>query len=1037
LQQHIEHNEAGMASTPEWPTFSQQYANAENPGLRFHEFIGELFGQRDRNRPGFATFLSAGKDGAIDCFHADGEVWECKFVGAAGYAAATARWNEVNKHLLENLLANAPKQSQYLPWYNSVTPIRHYYFCTSNTLENDARMQELEALIAADFLALSTRAGLAHLAQIKVEVWSWERLGPELQNYPHLRLKWFPDPVPRVFKTLALWMHNYSKGFRTYLTEAVLPYVALPDAALAPKQILATFLAGDQPCSVLTGIGGAGKSRLLAETAAQAQSQGWLVYMPGNNLTADDIHSLARLLGDGPVFIGLDYLEKCAQFEQVLDAVAEANQSGKQMFLLATCRQSYWQQIDNLALRQYALAQLDLQQVVRSILGPDLQEFAKECGNVPVFAAFVRFLAATKQTAALAELRAAPEFTSWLIDHILKSGNAANALRAFDQARLMLMLPASEAALKQLEREVPALAAWRSVLEDDGWLLSLSDAEAEGGLLWQTAHDVIADGTVLRALANAGTRQAHAVRLLTSARTCGAVPAALQALQRIAREAKVQGMDWLQVFAAEKPTWRGHVEAILATRLLAMEAHFPFLQWFQADAAQLVVGEQVQGTLGFVTRAMVKGLLSLSQEQEAELLPWLVAAVQAGGKSNFVLTQALRWRPEQFKAAALQWLQSRPPESQTHFLLTAWLNAADKLRTVAMGQEVGMEVKAWLAEYAKWPHAGYVTVAWLNAKQDPALVKDSIGHWLVMEKNRIAPEAHFVVKAWLDAKQDAGVVKEALIAWLAVAQNCIASEASFVFKAWLDAKQAPALIEPHVLAWLAHGNNSVDPGADFIFRAWGDRFKRLENTVMFHSACRWLQANCHHADAAYCMKYIAADQRLDQATASAIITWLTTFPTHADAPTRLGRLRPDALSHCPGEALIKLYAAVLENYIQHADRFGEYDVRNTFYLFFNAVRIAKRPALHPPSRLPLARLFCRFLRQLSAKQIGHIHATIPKLVGGALPGLIRLALQNGEVFDAALANPAHQLALAYASVGDSGASDATLLREIAENPKRK
>jgi hypothetical protein len=1178
---HSESTGAGMTTIPEWPTFSEQYKNADNPGLLFHEFIGELFGPKYRNRPGFATFLSAGKDGAIDCFHADGEVWECKFIGAAGYAAALGRWNEVKNHLLANLLDTAPKSSQYQPWYNTDTPIQRYYFCTSNTLENGARLEELQNVIKADFVALAKRVGLKHLAKIDVEVWSWNRLGPELQHYPHLRLKWFPNPVPPVFKTLAMWMRNYSQGFRTYLTEDVLPYVALPDAELAPAQILATFLASGQPCSVLTGIGGAGKSRLLAETAALAQKEGWLVYMPGNNLTAEDISKLARLLGDGPVFIGLDYLEKCAQFEQVLDVVVQANESGQQIFLLATCRQSYWQQIDNLAVRQYALAQLDLQQVVRSILGPGLQEFAEECRNVPVFAAFVRFLAANKQDVALAELRAAPDFTTWLIDHILKSGNAANALRPFDQARLMVMLPASEAALKQLARELPALAAWRSVLEEDGWLLAVSDAEAEGGLLWQSAHDVIADGTVLRALATVGTRQANAVRLLTSARVGGAVPAALQALQRIAREANAQGIDWLQVFAAEKQAWGGHVEAVLASRLLGLEACFPFLQWYQADAAQLVMSDTVQGTLGFVTRALVKGWLILPQVQEAALLPWLAAAVQVGGKFNFVLTQALRWRPAQFKAAALQWLQSHPPEYQTHFLLTAWLNAADALGDVAMGQEVGAVVTAWLAEFARYPTAGYVTVAWLNAKQDPALVKDAISHWLVIEKNRIAPEAQFifkawldaqqdagvvkealiawlavpqnriapeaqfvlkawldaqqdagvvkeaviawlavaqnriapeasfvfrawlgaqqdtgvvkealiawlavpqnriapeadfvfkgwldakqdagvvkealiawlaveqnriapetsfVFKAWLDAKQDAGVVKEALIAWLAVAQNRIAPAAQFVFKAWLDAKQAHALIEPHVLAWLAHGNNSTDHGADFIFRAWGDRLKRLENTTMFHSACRWLQANCHHADAAYCMKYIAGDRRLDQATASAIITWLTTFPTHEEAPGRLYRLHFNALSHCPSEALTTLYAAVLANYIKPAHRFGEFDVKTSFNLFFHAVRIAKRPTLHQPSRVPLACLFCQFLRQLNITQIQHIYPIIQHFCGGALPGLIRLGLQNSETFDAPLANSTRQLMQAYASLGELGTSDAALLRQILEKQPGK
>jgi hypothetical protein len=190
-----------MTSPPAWPTFSKQYENAIDPGLAFHAFISALFGPE---HAGFAAFLSDGKDGAIDCFHADGIVWECKFIGTAGYDAARARWKQVNRHLTDNLLPDQPKSTQYSPWYNSSTPIKHYCFCTSNTLENNARLEELEALIRADFCALAARDGLAHLRDIEVEVWSWDRIGPKLQNHPHLRLYWFPDPVPSVFKSRLL-----------------------------------------------------------------------------------------------------------------------------------------------------------------------------------------------------------------------------------------------------------------------------------------------------------------------------------------------------------------------------------------------------------------------------------------------------------------------------------------------------------------------------------------------------------------------------------------------------------------------------------------------------------------------------------------------------------------------------------------------------------------------------------------------------------------------------------------------------------------
>ena len=279
------------------------------------------------------------------------------------------------------------------------------------------------------------------------------------------------------------------------------------------------------------------------------------------------------------------------------------------------------------------------------------------------------------------------------------------------------------------------------------------------------------------------------------------------------------------------------------------------------------------------------------------------------------------------------------------------------------------------------------------------------------------------------------MVKEALIAWLAVAQNRIALEAQFVFKAWLDAKQAPTLIEPHVRAWLAHANNAISLNAQFIYRAWGNQFNRLDD-FMFGNTCRWIQAHSNHVDAAFAMRWVIADRRLDQATTTAIIDWLTNFPTHEDTPNRLSRLHFKVLSHCPREALTTLYATVLENYIKPAQRFGEWDVKTTFFLFFNAVRIAKRPTLHPPSRVPLARLFCQFLRKLSATQIQHIYPIIQHFVGGALPGLIRLGLQNGESFDPPLANSTHQLTQAYASLDELGASDAALLRQITEKPRK-
>ena len=160
-------------------TFNDLFASLADPGEKgrlFHTFVRDLFAA---DYPGMASFETAGVDGAIDCYHASGMVWECKFVGEAGLQAAQKRWRgEVLPHLRNNLLPDGPKLRQYRPWYNTETPISHYLFCTSNCLKTEEKVETLEALIKADFAKLAKDAGLPHLATIQVEVWSWKNLAP-------------------------------------------------------------------------------------------------------------------------------------------------------------------------------------------------------------------------------------------------------------------------------------------------------------------------------------------------------------------------------------------------------------------------------------------------------------------------------------------------------------------------------------------------------------------------------------------------------------------------------------------------------------------------------------------------------------------------------------------------------------------------------------------------------------------------------------------------------------------------------------------
>ena len=281
--------------------------------MRFHTFIQALFAPE---YPGFAAFAGAGKDGAIDCFHAaGGVVWECKFNRHAGLTEAKARWREVFNHLRDNLADGQPVkgEAQYGPWCNAEQSIQRYLFCFSERLEHEHAVQQLEQHIQAGLAELAGLCGLPHLAQIQVEVWSWDRLAPKLESRPHLRLAWFPDPLPRCFKTLEYWLASGKDGFRGYLTK--IPYVPLGSGGPDCAAMLDAFSGADSPVAVLSGAGGTGKSRLLAELAAMAEQRGWLVLLAQpNQLCAADIDALAQLVTDEPVLIGLDYLEKCGQF---------------------------------------------------------------------------------------------------------------------------------------------------------------------------------------------------------------------------------------------------------------------------------------------------------------------------------------------------------------------------------------------------------------------------------------------------------------------------------------------------------------------------------------------------------------------------------------------------------------------------------------------------------------------------------------------------------------------------------------------------
>lgn len=190
-----------MPTRQDSPSFNDLLGDAADPGSQFQGFIAQLFADEF---PGLIGYAGPGRDGGIDLFHPDsGTVFECKYLGEDGADAAEQRWNKTRGFLEKNLLPGQPKQSQYAPWYNRDTPIAVYRFCTSQRVENESRRQALQGQIQAFFRQLAAGdPSLGHLAQLQVELWSWDRLAPRLAQYPALRLRWFGRDTPRGLEAL-------------------------------------------------------------------------------------------------------------------------------------------------------------------------------------------------------------------------------------------------------------------------------------------------------------------------------------------------------------------------------------------------------------------------------------------------------------------------------------------------------------------------------------------------------------------------------------------------------------------------------------------------------------------------------------------------------------------------------------------------------------------------------------------------------------------------------------------------------------------
>ena len=264
-------------------------AGKHKAGKNFEVFIAEflnlvLSASEHSSQHQLRPLNSSGKDGAID--HAIATpagiiVVECKHSPDPKIA-----WEPVAKRLQQHLAdpqGPTTGQSQYRPWYQQGAPqqIIGYRLYFSGHFHHLAQRQQITQQITDFFAALAQKTHLAHLAELAVEVISWDDIAQHLPEYPSLVQRWFPQTQISGLSLFAEATFSTHK-LRGYLQPEVLPYLPYPQQQHHPQQLLAQLQHNNTAGLVITGAGGVGKTRLGAEIARLAQRDPlWLVLQVG------------------------------------------------------------------------------------------------------------------------------------------------------------------------------------------------------------------------------------------------------------------------------------------------------------------------------------------------------------------------------------------------------------------------------------------------------------------------------------------------------------------------------------------------------------------------------------------------------------------------------------------------------------------------------------------------------------------------------------------------------------------------------------
>jgi hypothetical protein len=866
------------------PRFDDRRLPRGKDGDDFQRFVWEALGSGHFEpllsgryvRPYFA----AGNDGAIDHVAVGTEdqiIFECKFFGKERSDQPASDWTKLSRTLDGRLRANAARSYEdidhlYKPWFDRDRPIKGYWFCTSGIL-SPAAQTELRRVIREFFAVLARDLpSLAHLGPLEVEVLGWNDFNGLLSARPPIDFRWFRK-LPLGLRPLKSFTEG--KTFRKFLEEGTLPFFSRAefnrsiefdneDTMLDEALMLSALLDGsDHLGAVVSGPGGAGKTRLAVQLGVAAEESDWLVLSVERNTSPDAIEELATAYASpAQVLLVIDYAEAARSLFGIAQAMQLANTAGGHRFrFIATCRATALPAVKE-ALEESSYLQIEfsseprdryatwvVDKILQSAKIPGADDIARICAGLPVLAAFAVYLFEQHRgefDAQFGQIHRGDDFGAWA-DKRLKLALDARGIDDHSTRRLLALLaarlPIAINDLIRLRSSDEPTSRLLDLLLDDRWI-----EPAAHGLT--AAHDIFADVIVSRYIFEASPTVTQRVGdVLSDAVEVGAFERALISINRLAAHKRFREIDGPSVI---KRAHSRSASTVIEARQLLLRIALPnertsvrILEELPDVAAAIAGDMSCDGFISYLAELVADSEEGEWRSKAALVLqPFLDQAVERPHPSNMVVRRALRLLPTRFRDRALAWIRREPTRSETHFLLVAWMRSELPL------DEISVELAIWLSQRGHFdPKASFVIPAYLGAAAKLATeqISDKIAYiephvlrWLDSHGN--TENARFVCQSWLFAAaklapeqiaRKIADVEPHVLRWLDAHGG--PEDAQVVYRTWLDAAaKLPAehiaaaigTVEPHVLKWI--GNHGGAEDAQFVYKAWLNAVSKLD-----------------------------------------------------------------------------------------------------------------------------------------------------------------------------------------------------------------